>query len=70
MVSQGWHRGWKSSWTVSILNRNFAVFILTHGRADNVYTEKSLREQGYTGKIYYIVDDEDKDQDAYIEKWG
>ena len=39
--------------------RNFAVFILTHGRAENVETYKALRDCGYTGKIYVIIDDED-----------
>lgn len=48
----------------------FAVFILTNGRADNVKTKKSLDKSGYTGKIYYIVDDEDKDLDKYIENFG
>ena len=41
-------------------NRKTAVFILTHGRPDNVITYQTLRRQGYTGKIYLIVDDEDK----------
>jgi hypothetical protein len=44
---------------------NYAVFILSHGRADNVITYNTLRKQGYTGKIYIIVDDEDKTLDEY-----
>lgn len=44
---------------------NFAVFILTHGRAQNVRTYKTLRDQGYTGKIYLMVDDEDKQIQDY-----
>lgn len=48
---------------------NFAVFILTHGRPDNVMTYKSLRKQGYSGKIYLIVDDKDKTRHEYIEKY-
>ena len=43
----------------------FAVFILTNGRADNVITYKTLKKQGYTGKIYLMVDDEDKQLDQY-----
>lgn len=39
---------------------NFATFILSHGRADNVITYNTLRRQNYTGKIYIIVDDEDE----------
>jgi hypothetical protein len=45
--------------TVIAMKHNFAVFILTHGRANNVITYKVLRKQGYTGKIYLMVDDED-----------
>jgi hypothetical protein len=39
---------------------NYAVFILTHGRPDKVITYHTLRQSGYTGKIYLICDDEDK----------
>ena len=41
---------------------NFAVFILTHGRADNVKTHDSLKRCGYTGKIYILIDN------IYIEE--
>ena len=51
-------------------HKNFAVFILTHGRADNVITLKTLNRLGYTGEIYYIVDDTDKQLDKYIENFG
>jgi hypothetical protein len=51
-------------------NRNFAVFILTHGRADSVYTFKTLRQQGYTGKIYLLCDDEDKQIAKYKNLYG
>jgi hypothetical protein len=50
--------------------RNFAVFILTHGRADSVYTFKTLRQQGYTGKIYLLCDDEDKQIAKYKNLYG
>ena len=48
----------------------FAVFILTHGRPDNVITAKTLQKCGYTGKLFFIVDDEDKTADRYIENFG
>lgn len=51
-------------------DRNFAVFILTHGRADSVYTFKTLREQGYTGKIYLLCDNEDKQITKYRKLYG
>ncbi len=51
-------------------NNNFAVFILTHGRPDNVKTLNTLKKCGYTGKIYYIVDNEDKTASQYISNFG
>lgn len=48
----------------------FAVFILTHGRPDNVITLKTLQKCGYTGKLFFIVDDEDKTSDRYIKNFG
>jgi len=54
----------------NMIPKTFAVFILTHGRANNVYTYQSLRKQGYTGKIYLICDDEDKQLDKYKEVYG
>lgn len=50
-------------------SKNLAVFILSHGRPDNVITYQSLRRQGYTGKIYIICDDEDKTLSQYKEKY-
>jgi len=51
-------------------NNNFAVFILTHGRPDNVKTYSTLKKCGYTGKIYFIVDNEDKSINQYIANFG
>jgi len=48
----------------------FAIFILTHGRPDNVITCKMLQKCGYTGKLFFIVDDEDKTVGKYIENFG
>jgi len=47
------------------MGNNFAVFILTHGRPDNVKTYRTLRNQGYTGDIYIIVDNEDRTINKY-----
>lgn len=52
------------------MKSNFAVFILTHGRAENVITYDTLKRQGYTGKIYLIIDDEDKQGSKYKELYG
>ncbi len=51
-------------------NKDFAVFILTHGRPDNVITLKTLDKCGYTGKRYFIVDNEDKKVNDYIKNFG
>lgn len=45
--------------------RSFAAFILTHGRANNVTTYKTLRKHGYTGRIFLVIDDEDKQLNQY-----
>ncbi len=49
---------------------DFAAFILTHGRADNVITYNTLRKQGYTGKIILLIDNEDAQIDDYKRKYG
>jgi len=51
------------------LTKKIAIFILSHGRPENVITYQTLRKQGYTGKIYIIVDDEDKTLNQYKEKY-
>lgn len=51
-------------------NKDFAVFILTHGRPDNVKTLSTLKKCGYTGKIYFIVDNEDKTIVEYQKNYG
>jgi len=50
--------------------KSFAVFILTHGRPDNVVTLKTLLKAGYTGKYYLIIDNEDKKADQYYRNFG
>ena len=51
-------------------NKNFAVFILTHGRPDNIKTLVTLKKCGYTGPIYFICDNEDKSIDKYKANFG
>lgn len=52
------------------MRNDFAVFILTHGRADNVATMGALKKSGYTGKWYMIIDDEDETVDQYYKNFG
>ena len=49
---------------------DFCAFILTHGRPDRVHTYDSLIKHGYTGKVYIVIDDEDKSRDEYIKAFG
>jgi len=51
------------------LNKNYAVFILSHGRPDNVITYQTLRKCGYTGRIFIIVDNEDKTINEYKKRF-
>lgn len=49
---------------------DFAVFILTHGRPDNIKTIRSLEVGGYTGKWFLVIDDLDERGDEYRERYG
>lgn len=49
---------------------DFAVFILSHGRPDNIRTLKCLQKQNYTGRVYIVIDDEDTTGDRYRELYG
>lgn len=42
---------------------------MTHGRPDNQKTLQTLQKQGYTGKTYLIVDNEDKTLSEYQKKY-
>lgn len=52
------------------MRNDFAVLILTHGRPEKVYTYKTIRKAGYTGKIFIVVDNEDQTIDAYRKLYG
>lgn len=52
------------------MTSDFAVFILSHGRPNNVKTYQALRKCGYTGRIFILVDDEDKLREQYVQKYG
>lgn len=52
------------------MRNDFAAFILSHGRANKIYTYNNLRKSGYTGKIYIVIDDEDATKSEYINKYG
>jgi hypothetical protein len=52
------------------MNKNFAAFILSHGRADRVVTYQTIRKAGYTGRIVLIIDNQDKQIAQYKAKYG
>lgn len=47
------------------LRNDFVAFILSHGRPDKVVTYATLRNNGYTGPIILVLDDEDNTLDEY-----
>lgn len=53
-----------------MIRDDFAVFILTFGRAEKVFTYDTLRKEGYTGKIYLICSDDDRELEVYKRKFG
>lgn len=55
---------------MAILPDTFCVFILTHGRPDNVITLRTLEKCGYTGRLYLICDNEDKTVEQYRRNFG
>ena len=49
---------------------DFCVFILTHGRPNNVVTYRTVRAHGYTGKIFIVIDDNDETGEEYKRLFG
>lgn len=48
----------------------YCVFILSHGRADNVITLKTMQKYGFDGDWFIVCDDEDEQLPKYIENFG
>ena len=55
---------------MAMKNKAFGAFILTHGRPDRVFTYETMREAGYTGPIWIVIDDEDKTAPEYRKRFG
>ena len=49
---------------------DFAVFIITHGRANNISTLRPLEIGHYSGKLYFLIDNEDDQADEYKRLYG
>jgi len=54
----------------SLIKTEFAVFILSFGRPDRVYTYDTLRRLGFNGKIYIICSDDDANLSEYKQRFG
>ena len=52
------------------MRNDYCVFILTNGRPRNVLTVKSVRDAGYTGQIFLVIDDEDETGEEYKRLFG
>lgn len=52
------------------MRKDFCIFILTNGRPDRVFTYNCLERAGYSGKVFIVIDDEDKTADAYRARFG
>jgi len=52
------------------MQSDFAVFIMVHGRPKKMWTYRSLRRHGYTGKIFLVADDLDATVEEYKHRWG
>ena len=52
------------------MRTDFAIFILSHGRAKQQTTLNAIQRAGYTGRYYFIVDDLDSDLALYQELYG
>lgn len=52
------------------VREDFCCFILSHGRADRIYTLQSLEKCNYKGKWYIVIDNEDKTAEEYYKRYG
>lgn len=52
------------------MRNDFAVFVLSHGRAERSCTVDTLKRSGYTGQYYVILDNEDNQIDLYKQRFG
>lgn len=52
------------------MRKDFCIFVLSHGRPENVKTIHLLSKYKYDGKIYIILDNEDKTINEYKKNYG
>lgn len=51
------------------MENNFCIFIISHGRPNNIYTLKTLKQAGCTIPVYIVIDNHDKTADEYLKKY-
>jgi len=52
------------------MRNDFGVLIITHQRPHNQITLELLRRRGYTGPIWFVIDDQDPTADEYHKLFG
>lgn len=70
MVTHSCPQNLKKCEARTMKHKSFAIFILTHGRADNVITYETLKKAGCTAKIYFVIDNEDDQAEKYYKNFG
>ena len=51
------------------MENNFCIFIISHGRPDNVITIKKLKDAGSQLPFFIVIDNEDKHDKNYFDKY-
>lgn len=50
------------------MSSDFGIFILSHGRGESMTTDHALRKAGYTGRLFYVLDNTEKQVQAYRKR--
>ena len=62
---------WKANKEKKLMDaESFCVFIISHGRPDNVVTLRTLNRAGYSGPAFIVCDNEDKTVESYRKNHG
>jgi len=51
------------------MENNICIFIITHGRPESILTLKTLSEAGSKLPYYLVIDNEDKQEQKYFDKY-
>ena len=51
------------------MENNFCIFIISHGRPNDIITLKTLQKAGCVLPIFIVIDNHDKTADDYLEKY-